>query len=78
MFSPTSPTDIESLPISLMASQQYFDAVGNNNTMWITNVFEKIIGRPPSTQERDQWLKYFSDLRGSRVELLRQLYRSRR
>ena len=77
LASPTMAADIDSLPISLMASQQYYDAVGNNTTLWITNVFEKVIGRPPSTQERDQWLKYFGDLRGSRVELLRQLYRSR-
>ncbi|MGN6134114.1 MAG: YbaY family lipoprotein [Aureliella sp.] len=76
LVSPTAAADLDSLPISLMASQQYFDAVGNNNTMWITNVFEKIIGRPPTIQERDQWLKYFSDLRGSRVDVLRQLYRS--
>ena len=69
--------ELNSLPISLMSSQEYFDAVGNNNTMWITNVFEKIIGRPPSTQEREQWLKYFNDLRGSRVDVLRQLFRSR-
>jgi len=77
LLSPTATSDIASLPITLMASQQYYDAVGNNNTMWITNVFEKIIGRPPSLQERDQWLKYFSDLRGSRVEVLRQLYRAK-
>ena len=77
MVSPTTATDLESLPISLMASQQYYDAIGNNNTIWITSVFQKVIGRPPTTQERDQWLSYFSDLRGSRVELLRQLYRSR-
>ncbi len=78
LYSPTAATDIESLPISLMAGQQYFDAVGNNNTMWVTAVFQQIIGRPPTPQERDQWLQYFSDLRGSRVELLRQLYRSKR
>jgi hypothetical protein len=44
----------------------------------MTQVFQQIIGRPPTIQERDQWLKYFSDLRGSRVEVLRQLYRSKR
>ena len=37
-----------------------------------------IIGRPPTIQERDQWLRYLSDLRGSRVDVLRQLYRSKR
>lgn len=77
MLSPLA-NDPESMAISLMAGQQYFDAVGNNNTMWMTQVFQQIIGRPPTTQERDQWLKYFSDLRGSRVEVLRQLYRSKR
>lgn len=77
MLSPTG-TDPESMAISLMASQQYYDAVGNNNTMWMTQVFQQVVGRPPTTQERDQWLKYFSDLRGSRVEVLRQLFRSKR
>lgn len=78
LMSPTQTTDPESMAVSLMASQQYYDAVGNNNTAWMTQVFQQIIGRPPTTQERDQWLKYFSDLRGSRVEVLRQLYRSKR
>ena len=78
MVSPTMATDLEALPISLMASQQYYDAVGNNDASWITSVFQQIIGRPPSNQERDQWLNYFVGLRGSRVELLRQLYRSKR
>jgi uncharacterized lipoprotein YbaY len=78
LLSPTAASDLENLPITLLASQQYYDAVGNNNALWVTSVFQKIIGRPPTTQEHDQWLKYFADLRGSRVELLRQLYRSRR
>lgn len=78
LMAPTGSGDPESMAISLLASQQYYDAVGNNNTVWMTQVFQQIIGRPPTTQERDQWLKYFSDLRGSRVEVLRQLYRSKR
>ncbi len=78
MVSPNPQTEVELLPLSLMAGQQYYDAVGNNNTMWITSVFQQIIGRPPSIQERDQWLRYFNDLRGSRMEVLRQLVRSKR
>jgi uncharacterized lipoprotein YbaY len=76
--SPTASLDLEALPINLMASQQYYDAVGNNDNIWITSVFQKIIGRPPTPQESAQWLQYFGELRGSRVELLRQLVRSRR
>lgn len=75
--SPTAIYDIEALPINLMASQQYYDAVGNNEANWLTSVFQKIIGRPPTLQESEQWLRYFSQLRGSRVELLRQLARSK-
>lgn len=78
MVSPNPTSELETLPLNLMAGQQYYDAVGNNNTAWITAVFQHIIGRPATVQERDQWLKYFNDLRGSRMEVLRQLYRSRR
>lgn len=78
LLSPTAASDLENLPITLLASQQYYDAVGNNNALWVTSIFQKIIGRPPTTQEYEQWLKRFADLRGSRVELLRQLHVSRR
>ena len=78
MVSPNPQTEVEVLPLSLMAGQQYYDAVGNNNTMWITSVFQQIIGRQPTNSERDQWLRYFNDLRGSRMEVLRQLVRSKR
>ncbi|MCC6508269.1 MAG: YbaY family lipoprotein [Pirellulaceae bacterium] len=78
MVSPNAASELQTLPLNLMASQQYYDAVGNNNTMWITAVFQQIIGRAPSLQERDQWLKFFNDLRGSRMEVLRQLANSKR
>ena len=71
-------SEVDALPLTLMAGQQYYDAVGNNNALWMTSVFQQIIGRPPSTQERDQWLQYFNNLRGSRMEVLRQLVRSKR
>ncbi len=78
MVASNPQNEVSSLPLNLMASQQYYDAVGNNNTMWITAVFQQIIGRPPSIQERDQWLEYFNRLRGSRMEVLRQLAASKR
>ncbi len=77
MISSNPQAEVDVLPLNLMAGQQYYDAVGNNNTMWITSVFQQIIGRPPTVQERDQWLRYFNDLRGSRMEVLRQLVRSK-
>ncbi len=78
MRSPDPQGEINNLPFNLMASQQYYDAVGNNNTMWITAVFQQIIGRQPTNQERDQWLVYFNQLRGSRVEVLRELVRQKK
>ena len=78
MVSPNPQAEVDVLPLNLMAGQQYYDAVGNNNTMWITSVFQQIIGRQPTIVERDQWLRYFNDLRGSRMEVLRQLVRSKR
>lgn len=78
MVSSNPQAEVEALPLNLMAGQQYYDAVGNNNAMWMTSVFQQIVGRPPSNQERDQWLRYFNDLRGSRMEVLRQLVRSKR
>ncbi len=77
MISSNPQAEVDVLPLNLMAGQQYYDAVGNNNTMWITSVFQQIIGRPPTVPERDQWLRYFNDLRGSRMEVLRQLVRSK-
>lgn len=77
MVSSNPQAEVEALPLSLMAGQQYYDAVGNNNTMWMTSVFQQIIGRQPTNQERDQWLQYLNNLRGSRMEVLRQLVRSR-
>ncbi len=70
--------ELEMLPINLLAGQQYYDAVGNNNAAWVTSVFQQIIGRQPTFDEREQWLRRFSDLRGSRVELLRQLVQMKR
>lgn len=61
------------LPIELMASQEYFDRVGNNNLVWMRQVFGEVIGHTPSALELDQWMRRFADLRYSRMELLRQM-----
>jgi uncharacterized lipoprotein YbaY len=61
------------MPLELMASQEYFDLVGNNNVVWVRNVFNEVIGRVPSSTELDQWMRRFGELRYSRMELLNQL-----
>ncbi|MCR9295505.1 MAG: YbaY family lipoprotein, partial [bacterium] len=37
--------------LELMASQEYYDRVGNNNLVWAENVFREIVGRDPSAAE---------------------------
>lgn len=65
---------IDSIPLELMAAQEYFDAAGNNNTVWLEKVFEEIVRKRPSQRELQQWMQRFAELRYSRTELLRQLY----
>ncbi|MGB0597314.1 MAG: YbaY family lipoprotein [Rubripirellula sp.] len=61
------------LPLELMASQEYFDRVGDNNSVWIRKVFGEVIGRTPSALEFDQWMRRFADVRYSRMEVLKQM-----
>ena len=61
------------LPLELMASQEYFDRVGDNNSVWIRKVFGEIIQRTPSALEFDQWMRRFADVRYSRMEVLKQM-----
>lgn len=61
------------LPHELMASQEYFDRVGDNNSVWIRQVFGEVVGRTPTALEFDQWIRRFADVRYSRMELLKQL-----
>ena len=56
-----------------MASQEYFDRVGDNNSVWIRKVFGEVIGRTPSALEFDQWMRRFADVRYSRMEVLKQM-----
>ena len=71
---PNIATRIDTMPLDLMAGQEYFDAVGNNNGVWLGSVFQEIVKRQPSSSEQEQWMRRFADLRYSRTELLRQLY----
>ncbi len=64
---------LEQIPIDLMAAQEYFDAAGNNNQLWLQRVFQEIVGKPPTAQETQAWMQRYADLRFSRTELLRQL-----
>ena len=57
----------------VLGSQEYFDRVGNNNAAWLQRVFAEILGRNPSYDEMNQWMRRFGELRFSRTELLRQL-----
>lgn len=70
---PGIETRIDTLPIELMAAQEYFDLVGNNNLIWLETVFQKVLGRKPTARELDQWNQRYAELRFSRTELLRQL-----
>ncbi|MCA9125801.1 MAG: YbaY family lipoprotein, partial [Planctomycetales bacterium] len=54
------------VPITLMASQEFFDRVGNNSTVWIQSVFTEIVGKQPSQQELEGWLTRYAQLRNSR------------
>lgn len=78
LISSNPQTEVDLLPLNLMAGQQYYDAVGNNEALWMTASFQQIIGRRPTEVELDQWLRYLNNLRGSRMEVLRQLARSKR
>jgi uncharacterized lipoprotein YbaY len=71
---PSGPNDIA---IQLMASQQFYDLMGNNNSLWLTNVFQQVIGRAPLPDELTQWVLRFQQLGGSRTELLRQLFQQK-
>ena len=73
-LTPGIESRLESLPLDIMAGQEYFDAAGNNNTVWLERVFAQIVKRPPTTTELQQWLQRFAELRNSRTDLLRQLY----
>ena len=61
------------LPLELMASQEYFDRVGDNNLVWTRQVFGEIIGHTPAAVELDQWMRRFAELRYSRTEVLNQM-----
>jgi len=60
------------LPLELMASQEYFDRIGDNNSLWIRKIFGEFFGRTPTALEFDQWIRRFADVRYSRMEVLKQ------
>jgi uncharacterized lipoprotein YbaY len=73
-FAPNVQSKLSSLPVELMAQQEFYDRTGNNNQVWLQQVFSLIVGKQPTQAEYDQWNRRFADLRFSRTELLRQLY----
>ncbi len=70
---PNIASRMETMPLEIMAGQEYFDAAGNNNTAWLDRVFREIIKHPPSQSELQPWMQRYADLRYSRMDLLRQL-----
>lgn len=72
---PGIETRIETMPLELMAAQEYFDLAGNNNAVWLRKVFQVIVKRQPSDDELIKWMKYYENLRFSRTEVLRELNR---
>jgi hypothetical protein len=73
-LTPGIESRLETLPLDIMAGQEYFDAAGNNNFVWLERVFSQIVKRPPSTDELQQWMQRYAELGNSRTDLLRQLY----
>ncbi len=73
-LTPGIESRLETLPLDIMAGQEYFDAAGNNNAVWLERVFAQIVKRPPSQSEMQQWIQRYADLGNSRTDLLRQLY----
>ena len=64
---------LQTMPLELMAAQEYFDAAGNNNRVWLESVFQEIVKRPASPAELDQWMQRYASLGYSRMALLEQL-----
>jgi uncharacterized lipoprotein YbaY len=73
-LTPGIDTRLETLPLDIMAGQEYFDAAGNNNLVWLERVFSQIVKRPPTQDEMLQWMQRYAELGNSRTDLLRQLY----
>lgn len=75
-LSPNLAGRVSTLPIEMMAAQEYFDAAGNPHRLWLQKVLtERFLGRTPTQPEFDQWIPNSSrTFRYSRTELLRQLY----
>ncbi len=73
-MTPGASDRIASLPLELMASQEYFDKVGNSNPLWFASIFQSILGKRPSQREVAEWMRRFAEVGNSRTELLRQLY----
>jgi uncharacterized lipoprotein YbaY len=64
---------LRTLPLDLMATQEFYDAVGNNDAAWISRIFQELAGRRPQPNELQNWQRRFADLRFSRATLLTQL-----
>lgn len=70
---PGIETQLELMPLALMANQEYFDRAGNNNVAWLDSVFQVVVKKRPSQSELEQWMRRYAELGYSRTELLKQL-----
>lgn len=73
-FAPNVQTKLNRLPIELMAQQEFYDRTGNNNQVWLQQVFSRIVGKQLTQTEFDQWNRRLAELGNSRTALLEQLY----
>jgi uncharacterized lipoprotein YbaY len=73
MLDPRIQERLKTLPLELMATQEFFDATGNNEAAWITQIFKEMTGRNPQASELQNWQRRFAELRYSRSTLLAQL-----
>jgi uncharacterized lipoprotein YbaY len=73
MMDPRIEERLRSLPLDLMATQEFYDSTGNNEAAWITRIFQELAGRNPQPTELQNWQRRFADLRYSRATLLAQL-----
>lgn len=73
MMDPRIEERLRTLPLDLMATQEFYDSVGNNDADWITRIFQEMAGRRPQANELQNWQRRFAELRFSRATLLAQL-----
>jgi hypothetical protein len=65
----------DQLLAELAASTEMYAQAGNDDAAWVALVYERILGRPASTADRDYWVDRLADLPSDRRALTRMLLR---